>query len=601
MSPSAGLTSSAHFQANVAGFHEAAAKVKTEWNILDAKKKNGQLAPADEQDYKDYAEGLAKGLPEIENGVIDLAQAFQSGDPLSEAESVLNLCTSLVVTVGSLVGPEGTAVGALLGALFEMISSILKLFQPPPVPLIDQIKELLKQQQADQQYQMLQTALGGFEAFEDAWKQGLWPVVNLQNGPEVQQLRATDAWLSSTDNQTDGLYEKWVEVLELQCQVFIAAVKAVPLALSTLEKQTNMPASEKSNTGGLLRIGIQTMARNQLAFLEGVAPVIQRRGIYWMVDSWRNLLVSFDQIGKDPFGNESGTNLSVAMAVKDNGEADPNLHLFSLDSVGGSVWHGSMRWKDRYLTGWSKMNDLAAGCLDVSAMPGDDYSMFYWIVRKEGITCGSLNQTPAPQGFVVPDSVPVKSVRAVHRPKSIGDDPDENAQNPRRLDGIKHLVYAGLENTNRMYVVAYTGNDTKKGFVSGPKQWSGDYFSIGLNSRFVWIAGPYNLFRASHTSILKALAQGADPNWMPFLPPGGYNRSWAACDDNTVCSWNHDNHNAEFLRYPYDYWNGNYFSGLGLKDKPVYRPLQLLKLPSYRWANIGGLIEALRLHSARLS
>src|SRR5262245_27582370 len=205
--------------------HDAIARVKTEFSALQTKEQNGELGPEDQADYTRYANALAKGLPKIENGVIDIVQAIDSGNPLTEAEGALNLCGSLVSTVGAIAGPEGAAAGALLGALFGMISTILKLFGPPPIPLIDQIKTLLEEEEAKAQYQQLRVALVGFQSLEDAWEEGLWPVVNLQNGPEVQQLRAADEWLMEPDNQSGALWDKWGKVLDMQCKVYIAAVQ----------------------------------------------------------------------------------------------------------------------------------------------------------------------------------------------------------------------------------------------------------------------------------------------------------------------------------------------------------------------------------------
>ena len=78
-------------------------------------------------------------------------------------------------------------------------------------------------------------------------------------------------------------------------------------------------------------------------------------------------------------------------------------------------------------------------------------------------------KTPAAAGFIVPGSLKVNFVRAVHRPKAIGHDPDENTANSRALHGVDHMVYAGIENTNRIHVVADAGNNRKQGFVLGPR------------------------------------------------------------------------------------------------------------------------------------
>lgn len=186
-------------------------EVKTEWEKLKE-----PAATADEKDKKDYAkyaDELLKGLPELENGVIDAVKAFEGGDDLAEAESIMNICSTLVTTLGAMAGPEGALVGKVLGTLLGMVSSIMGLFEPKKSSLLAQIEILLQQEQAKAELRQLKVALGDFDALEDVWRAGLWREVNLQNGPEVQRLRDACVWLRDKGNQKDELRTLWFEVL----------------------------------------------------------------------------------------------------------------------------------------------------------------------------------------------------------------------------------------------------------------------------------------------------------------------------------------------------------------------------------------------------
>jgi hypothetical protein len=579
-----------HLKARLDDVHDAIALVKKEFGRIEAKKKSGGLSPEDEADYDRYADKLADGLPKIENGVVDLMQAFISGDSWAEAESVLNLCGSLVATVGAMVGPLGALVGGLLGAALGLISAILKLFGPPPIPLIDQIKTLLEQEEAKAQYQQLRVALVGFQSLEDAWEVGLWPDANLQNGPEVQQLRAADEWLIEPDNQAPVLWDKWGKVLDMQCKVFIAAVKTVPIALHALDQQTGMSAYEKQNAGGLLTIGIRTLARNQLAFLESVAPVVQRQGIYWMLGTNQKVYFSEDQFAHVNEDDNDRYHLSVTATMDELQKSNPNLQVFGLD-VSGQTYHSTMQWPSGSLN-WSAL--IPGLCHDVCAIGDDKGQTFYWLAFPGLVSCVSLETNQEVNHFTIDGSFKVKSVRAVFGPRSIGDDPDENTANPRVLDGVTQAVYVGIENSKSIYVHAATAGDPKDGVISTPEGMD-SYYGIGVDRRFLWVFGQQNIYRASHTSVLRSL--GKTPSWTSVLPGADDNYlTGAVCEDHSLFLRSTSDNTLSFVSYDTKYWNNDGLFSLG--DNPN-TSLQVLKLPSYRWFSMGGLMESLRVQAKK--
>jgi hypothetical protein len=347
---------------------------KTEWDKL--KNPGAISAQSDSKDYERVAEALAKGLPEIENGIIDVIKAFKGGDEFSEAELILNICASMVSTFGAFAGPEGAAIGKLVGSLLDMISTILGLFEPKKPSLLAQIETLLKQQQAEAEVRQLKGALEDFEAFEDAWKAGYWREVNLQNGSEVKKMREACVWLTDKDNQTDELRTLWFQVLDTQCRTFIEVVKTVPLALDALDKQDITPYN-KRNAAGLLTVGLATTQRMQLAFLKEIVPVLQDRGIFWYLGTNGAFYVTdhcTDIHGKpNPgfrrVGGGSQTRMALAISKADKGKANPRLHVFSLG--GGRIHHGRLTWPSGGLEEFKDLPvEAVAGCSDIWATYG---------------------------------------------------------------------------------------------------------------------------------------------------------------------------------------------------------------------------------------
>ena len=278
----------------------------------------------------------------------------------------MTLCSSIVTTFGGMAGPEGAAAGDALGALLGMVLGIMNLFQSKKPDLFSQIKALIEKQQAKAELLGLKETLQSFSAFEDAWKAGFWRDVNLQDGPEVKNLREAAIWLEDPDNQGDDLQSLWCQVLETQIRVFVEAVKAVPLALDALNKQ-EISAYHKRNTAGLLNLGLDDDPSGSRAGIpgRGIAPVVQDRGKFMYIgtngqfygadhctDRYQQSNPSFRKIGS---GDQS--RMSIAVSKADRSRAKARLHVFAVDG-GGNLKHGRLTfgrpgaWRNSRTCAW---------------------------------------------------------------------------------------------------------------------------------------------------------------------------------------------------------------------------------------------------------
>lgn len=582
-------------------------EAKIQWEKLKDVSAKGQAS--DKKDYDKFQSELLKGLPEIEKGVVDVLNAFEQGDELGEAESIINMCSTLVTTLGNMAGPEGEAVAGLLNALFGAVTAIMGMFEPKKPSLLDQIGILLKQEQAKQELGDLQVALGNFDALEEAWRAGLWRDVNLQDGPEVQRVRKACAWLADESNQKEELRTLWLQVLETQCRVFIETVKAVPLALEALNKQPIAPYS-KHNSGGLLSLGLKTTQRMQLEFLKKIVPVLQERGIFWYLGTngafyCANYCTDYHGKPNPPFralGNGVQRRTSIAISGADKGKANPRIHVFALGD--GRIRHGRMTWPSG---GLEEFRDLpveqVADCSDIWATygasnPEDPEKIYFYTAHggKElrGYVLGYNNDKGESKIAWREPVDKVTSIRVVHFPKSVEGDPDENPENPRVLDDIAWIVYGGCKSTSRIFVMS---SDGRKGFISAqdPERWGSDtYDIIAVDHHHLWISAPpgYGAYVATHTSVLRCLRDAKQPS-RPSWFVGVESTDLSPCEDKTVFRLGRtrvsfkpyriappeDGMKAIILR---DNWTD-------LADEGI----QVQKLPHHDWPLIGGMISSL--------
>src|SRR5262252_6228302 len=228
---------------------------------------NAPGATKEEKDnYDRYLKSLAKGLPKLTKGVIDATRAFKSGDPFAETAAVLDICSTLASTLGAMSSAGGPP-GAVVGALFSMVSMILSLWIPKGPSLKEEIEDIIRQVKAEEKLENLRVADNSIAKFKWAVeekdvdgnpKQTDWKPLNLRNGFEVVSIDAAAAWLTTPANQPIAL---WPRVLSAQCRVFINLMQAVASSMA------NASTEAKAKSAATYLSGVWKV---QLEFLQEV-------------------------------------------------------------------------------------------------------------------------------------------------------------------------------------------------------------------------------------------------------------------------------------------------------------------------------------------
>jgi hypothetical protein len=421
-------------------------------------------------------------------------------------------------------------------------------------------------------------------------------------------MREACLWLKDKDNQTDALRTLWFLLLDTQCRTFLEVVKAVPIALHALHKQDLTPYT-KRNSAGLLTVGLETTQRMQLEFLKAIVPVLQDRGTFWYIGTngafyCTDYCTDYHDKPNPGFrGLGSGGQQRMALAISkaDQGKANPRLHLFSLG--GGRIYHARLTWPSG---GLEEFKDLpieeGADCSDIWATYGasnpEDPDKIYFYTAHGGkeVRGYILGYNNDKQESKIAWRHPVDNVtwvRVVHYPKSLTDDPDENPENPRVLSGIDWIVYGGCRGKSQIFVL--TSDPAKKGYIlaQDEQMWgSNTYQRIAVDQQYLWIANSpgWGLYITTHTSVVKALANSAQPS-RPSWFTGPDSTELSPCDDGTLFRTG----GTRVSYKPYTLTKEG-LKAIILRDNWTDLPdqaIQVQKLPNYDWLLVGGLITTL--------
>ena len=103
---------------------------------------------------KEVGDSIAKGLPLMTKGLQTAITAFSKGDAITGSAAIMDICAAAAPIIGAIfssTGPEGM----LVGAIFSVIGQILALFMPKQPSMVDQINDLLKTFNTEEQLQKL--------------------------------------------------------------------------------------------------------------------------------------------------------------------------------------------------------------------------------------------------------------------------------------------------------------------------------------------------------------------------------------------------------------------------------------------------------------
>jgi len=203
------------------------------------------------------------------------------------------------------------------------------------------------------------------------------------------------------------------------------------------------------------------------------------------------------------------------------GKPNPLYHVFLLELRGKdrTYYKGiSSPYKDAGLFQELKCNGSSLdGLTDIWATPGADHNdkadvLFYTAKDKEirGFILNKENKV-SHSGYTRVAKSKLVSVRVVHHPSSVEDDPDADSQVSRSTK-TEYITYGGLEASREIYVDAAG----KQGEVPSP--WE-SYAGIGVDQHYLWVFGSAGFACATHASVMRCLnGKSQKPRWMTHWP-----------------------------------------------------------------------------------
>ena len=188
----------------------------------DARDEAKSGTPEQKSAFALYQTALAGALPGITQGTLTAITAFrqQPPDAIAGSAAIMDICSNLASALGGL-STVGGPPGALLGALFSMISMILKFFAPEPPSLISQIEQLLRDLGAEEKNSEIDGAGDAVKVYAVACDEFMKPTTdggvqdpdllatelekfNLVEGPTITTIRTVRNWLLKEGNQESG-------------------------------------------------------------------------------------------------------------------------------------------------------------------------------------------------------------------------------------------------------------------------------------------------------------------------------------------------------------------------------------------------------------
>jgi hypothetical protein len=269
---------------------------------------------AEKEAFKAKQQALADGLPGITKGTLSAIDAFGQDPPdnIAGCAAIMDICSSLATTLGGLSISVGPA-GAVVGALFSMVSMILNFFAPKPPSLLDQIEAFIKDLDAENKKCQIEAtgdlvavyAKSGDKFMETQDPSSLTDLLQqaeLIQGNIITNIRTVQAWLKEGDHPE---LKGWPEILNLHCQVYMHLWLAVTRQHvyandpKTMEKYVGKPAEPKKEpVWEKLQQKSKTvyteLLMNDLVtsqFMNQIVPVARKRGLYVIAHAggWMNI------------------------------------------------------------------------------------------------------------------------------------------------------------------------------------------------------------------------------------------------------------------------------------------------------------------------
>jgi hypothetical protein len=556
----------------------------------------GQNVPAgsvlDAEQVKRTQKALAKGLPALANGIRDAVKGFEKGDPFAGSAAVMDICATLASTVGSMTAAGGPP-GALIGALFSLMSTVLKAFMKPQTSLLDEIEGVVRTVEAETQQHGLDSAQGAVKSLISTMTApGIkWKLSEIErkfdniDGNAINTIRTSAAWLETSTNQDLKL---WGPILAQQCQTYTMIMQI--LAIASANVDVSKDADKGANTYGKLAAIFTSNDDDQLRFLRSIRDVAQARGTVWHIGV-------FDSAGEYPDSGNLFFTDSLNRAQKDDWEtlkgeqrafavsrtqiqnaADPNPYLavFALEkadtqrSVPGPAYRHRRnartyglfgKWPLKTHSGWRKVVDLE-GLTDICATPGEELKTVYVYTTDGGKEIKRYIHGQRPLGpddvklvlsktFAVNHNCTVDTVAAVSEPETVA------GEEPEVLSAEKSVVYgAGTNALRSRYIHAFFSSGMD-GEVKTPTGLDSSITGMKADNKRLWVFTRARIFCATHSAIKDFLRRARrtaagqwstlpGPRWALYQVPSELGGTWqtegrydglheiAPCDDGTL-------------------------------------------------------------------
>ena len=524
-----------------------------------------------------YQTALANGLPGITKGTLAAVTAFrqQPPDAIAGSAAVMDICSSLVSALSGL-STAGGPPGAVLGALFSMISMLLNFFAPKPPDLLEQIEKLMRDLGAEEKKSEVGAAGDAVKVYAEVCDRFMKPPegggvqdpdllaeelnkVNLVEGNIVTTIRKVRNWLLEAGNQDlDG----WPEILNLHCEVYMHLMLAVTKQnlyahdTKRIKKYVGDPTPDpaKSQKWAKLQRRVKVKFENlqvnntqTAGFLKKVVPVARKRGVFVIAYSGGNVHVASgpkafqeNRFGKTLFGH--CRKMSITRPREGVNSPSAQYDIWVLDSGSGKYsYYSRLDTKklaltfDAYYVG---PENSTVGKLFLDWWPvsggGNTFTVYGARDYKQGgaVEAYTWNKD-APKKFDRINWRPVTGPKMVQiriaMPLAIlPDDPDKDEM-PEDLLKNDSIIYGTLEGSKDIFV--FQGN--MQADVRIPMS---SYSGIAVDRYFLWMYGKDGFACATHASVMSCINKKRSmPNW---LGPPANNiarvRDLSSCEDGTL-------------------------------------------------------------------
>lgn len=590
-------------------------------------------------------EAVAKAIPDITKGVLSAVTAFKEGDAIGGTAAILDILAG----ASAALGPEG----ALVGALFSMISMILSFFEPKQPSLVDQIKEFMINLEGVKEKDQLKSVADIVAVYvgacaglikeppgkTDPQHNGvrdpgtltdLVKSLNVLQGPVPMTVWGAQHWLQEPEYEDA---DAWSVVLNLHCEVYGRLREAITRQyLYAYDKDRTTKYIDKGNGDWTTRERDWKKLQHELHakflimvqsdvhtsdFLTNIVPSARKHGLYvmrWDISGTKGQI----SVATGPkafkenkvWGLGDGyMGMSIIPPREGVTHANGPYDAFLVRSVssGNSIIRRKLDTLKR-TWGEAELIQLAtegSGWLDCWTSPVSDAANKFEVFAASsyggtgslvtGLIWDSAAKTINTQGWPPQTRFNdmASQVRVAKPAAPSPDDPDKDA-----FDGspIYYAVHGGDgSGFNKQIWAAALG-----GLHNVPVSMNGCY-GIAADPHFLWMYGHDGFVCASHASVLSCLKGKLPvPRWLGNGQPrtiGGHVLALSSCEDGTLFALAAGNQ-AKTAPYHVDFKNGPYPAGWLVIDEdwetiPGGGGIECQKLPIFGWPRVGALATLL--------